>query len=755
MFGRVTLALLASASLLPVAAYAQDDTNTSATEEIVVTASKREELLREVPQSVTALTAQTLERTQVNGLTDYAPLVPGLVTTSTQPGQTELSLRGVNAGSLGASVGTYVDETPFGLSTAAGYGNFMAPDLDPFDIARIEVLRGPQGTLYGANTMGGLIKLITVDPDPRAFAGHVRVSGAATDGGDASYAARLSLNIPVGSQAALMLGGYSRHDGGYIDDPTRGAENINSADTTGWRAKFLLNATPDLTIRLSAMGQDIDSDGSSAVDYVTGFPVSPVHLAPLNGPLEQQHPYAEPLRTAYRIFNGTIDWDLGWATLTSASSYGRFDRRAITDYTGILGGPSGPILAPFGESSAYIDEHFTSDKFTQEVRLASPSSDQLEWMVGYFYTKESTEQQQAIRFGPPNGPLAIDILRGVTPGGGAGSVPFGPCGGCLGAATVVLTPHYEENAVFANATYHFTPQFDVSLGARYSSNDQRATQLGTGGLDSGANSSSDSATTYSFSPRWRPNDNLMLYARIATGFRPGGPNTVFAGVIPSTFDPDTLTSYEAGLKADLVPNVLRFDVSAFRVDWKDIQLLFLDSSGVGGTSNGGTARSQGVEWTATLTPLHGLTAVWTGAYTDAELTEAAPALYAADGAALPYVPKWATTLNVDYQWAAFGDATAYVGATARYIGERSSAYGALNFLLLGDPQVDLPSNTQVDLRAGVDFDRYGIEVFARNIGNEDAPLTFSGFTQTAPNALNGAATVPRPQTIGVELTARF
>jgi outer membrane receptor protein involved in Fe transport len=184
-------------------------------------------------------------------------------------------------------------------------------------------------------------------------------------------------------------------------------------------------------------------------------------------------------------------------------------------------------------------------------------------------------------------------------------------------------------------------------------------------------------------------------------------------------------------------------------------MLFLDPSGIGGTNNGGTARSQGVEWTATLTPADGLTAVWTGAYTEAELTEDAPALFATEGAALPNVPGWASTLNVDYEWNAFGGATAYVGGVVRYVGERSSNFGMINFLLLGDPQVELPSYTHVDLRAGVDFERFGVQLFAKNVGNDDSPLTFSNFTQVAPNALNGAANVPRPRTIGVELTARF
>src|SRR5262245_7257653 len=205
MIGRFALALAASASMLPMTAQAQEATTSS--EEIVVTAQKREELLRDVPQSVTAITADTLERLQANDFEDYAGHVPGLAVTGGQPGNSRVTLRGLNTGGVASTIGIYVDETPFGSSTSLVNAAELALDLDPFDVQRIEVLRGPQGTLYGANTLGGLIKFVTAAPAPGEFLGRVSASTETTEGGEQSWTGRAMVNIPLGDQAALRVSG--------------------------------------------------------------------------------------------------------------------------------------------------------------------------------------------------------------------------------------------------------------------------------------------------------------------------------------------------------------------------------------------------------------------------------------------------------------------------------------------------------------------------------------------------------------------
>ena len=349
MFGRWALALAASVSVLPLSAHAQD----TQTEEVVVTAQKREELLRNVPQSVTAITEETLERLQANDFTDYAGHVPGLAVTGGQPGNSRVTLRGLNTGGVASTVGIYVDETPFGSSTSLVNAAALALDLDPYDVTRIEVLRGPQGTLYGANTLGGLIKFVTAAPDPTEFSGRASGGYETTEGGDSSWSARAMVNVPLGDQAALRISGLRRSEGGYVDDPSRGVEDVNGVETSGWRAAFLLNATDDLAIRLSAQSQDIDSENSEAVAYFQ----SP--LEPVAGDTDQFSPFDVTSDVTYRILNGTIDWDLGWASLISSTSYSELEQFHLEDGTLAFGLPS------------FLVESIPQDKVTQEVRLAS------------------------------------------------------------------------------------------------------------------------------------------------------------------------------------------------------------------------------------------------------------------------------------------------------------------------------------------------------------------------------------------------
>ena len=709
MFARFALALVASASLLPMAAQAQDN---AADDEIVVTAQKREERLRDVPQSVTAVTAETLERLQANSFEDYVAHVPGLSAVTGQAGNTRLTLRGLNTGSVASSVGTYVDETPFGSSTSLVNAAQLALDLDPFDVQRIEVLRGPQGTLYGASTLGGLIKFVTTAPSPDAFEARARVSAEQTQDGDPSYAARAVMNMPLGDQAALRVSGIYRDQGGYVDDASRGENDINGVETRGVRAAFLLNATDTLTIRLSAHLQDVNSNAQDDIAYFQD------PLTPVGGDLDQVRAFSEVSNIDYRIYNATADWNLGFASLISSSSYSELDQYRESDGT-----------MAFGIAS-FLANDVTQEKFTQEVRLVSPSSDRFEWVLGAFYAREDGLIDQEIFFGTPPGTVS--------------------------GLTATIASEYEEIAAFGGITYKFTPQFDVSIGARYAENEQSVAQGGTA-VSTGGEDSTDDAVTYSVAPRYRVNDNTMIYARVASGYRPGGPNILgVPSVIPATFDPDETVNYELGVKTDLFSGLLRLDAAVFHIDWTDIQLLVFDGV-VSGNSNGSSAESEGVEWSATLSPNDGLTLVWSGAYTDARLTgDTDPIVVGgASGDPLPYSPEWSSTLDVNYEWTLSGDHTAYVGGAWRYVGEQSSGFPGTGGFLYGAQQIELPSYNAFDLRGGVEFDHVAVEFFARNVGDERAVTSFGGFGATLPDAPNGAANVIRPRTIGVSLSTRF
>ena len=710
---RSALTLLASASALSVPSLSTaQEVRVQGLEEIIVTAQKREERLRDVPQSVTAITAQSLERLQVNDFSDYVTRVPGLTADTSQPGSTRLTLRGLNAGGVASTIGTYVDETPFGSSSGLANGAVLAPDLDPFDVERIEVLRGPQGTLYGASTLGGLLKFVTRAPSPDELEFRVQATGESTEDGDESWGARALANVPLGSKAALRVSGWARSQGGFIDDPGRDAEDVNGVDTTGGRASFLVEATDDLSIRLSATIQDIESEAPNTANYF------PEPFEPVAGDFDQFRGFPEKNDVTYDIYNGTIDWDLGWASLLSSTSYSELDQDNVQEGTAAVG-----LLS-------YLANGMTQEKFTQELRLASPATKHLEWLVGLFYTDEDASLFQQLFLSPPPG----------TP------PPF---------VTIGLDSEYEEKAAFGTVTYYFTERFDVAAGVRYSENEQTAVQ--SSNLTTiGSQDADDSVTTYSLAPRWRVSDDTMLYARVATGYRPGGPNVLTAQgstVVLPTYNSDEATNYELGIKTDLFDGELRLDAAVFFIDWEDIQLLVtdvVDDVPVSGNGNGGTAESQGVEWAATWLPSDHLTIQWTGAYTEAELTsDTDPAVGGLDGDPLPFAPEWSTAIDIDYEWEVFTDATAYVGGGWRFIDEL-----ATNF----DPQVELPSYDVIDLRAGVDFERFSVELFAKNVTDEYALVSFGGFPitpQMTPGLLNGAAAVLRPRTIGLVLSTRF
>lgn len=715
MLNRLALALAASASLLPLTAHAQT-ANTE--EEIVITANRRgEELLREVPQSVTAITAETLGRTQANSMTDYVGRIPGMSIAGGRLGNERITLRGLNAGGVGATVGTYIDETPFGSSTGLANGGVLALDVDPFDVQRVEVLRGPQGTLYGASALGGVIRMITVDPQDEF---QLRLQGTAetTHDGEPSYGARALVNVPLGERAGVRLSAWQRSEGGYIDDSSRGVEDINSGETSGLRAKFMFEPTDNLTIRLTGMTQTIENDADSSVGYF------PVPFEPVSGELDQTRNFSEPGEVTYDILNGTVDWDMGWASLSSSTSLNQLNQSRTDDSSLAFGIPS------------YLENDMEQEKFTQEFRLTSADSDRFEWLVGLFYTDEEATLFQEVYLNTPPGPFSgIDLSLAST---------------------------YEETAAFANGTLYLSPQFDISAGVRYSTNEQFVDQGGTGAPPN-TETSEDEVFTWSLSPRWRISDNTMIYGRVATGYRPGGPNVLGVfGTIDPTYDPDTATNYEIGVKSDIVDGVFRVDAALFRIDWDDIQLLIFDGV-VSGNGNGGTATSEGLEFSATLTPNAGLTLMWSGAITDARLTSdtdpvGGPVVVGGlDGDALPGVAEWTSTVDAEYEFTAFGGHDSYVGGTWRYVGERMGGFSTDLDADFGIRQLELPSYNVVDLRSGVDFGHFTAELFVKNVLDDRSAIDFGGYGTTAPSSpdLNGSSSVLRPRTIGISLSAEF
>jgi iron complex outermembrane recepter protein len=697
---------------------------------IVVTAEKKEEKLQDVPMSITALGGKSLDNLQYRSFSDYAAMVPGLSITSSQPGYTNLSLRGQNAGGVGSTVAVYLDESPFGSSSALLNGSILSGDFDTWDLQRVEVLRGPQGTLYGANSEGGLLKFVTAPPVLGTFSGAAEVTGESVDHGGSGGDIRAVLNLPLGDKVALRVGGFKQDVAGWVDDPSRNKVDENDGHKYGGRVSLLAEPIDSLTIRLTASSQQSDYNGTPGVD------TSNATLRPAVGDLQQERYIAEPSSFQYKNYNATINWDAGLFSILSTTSYGILNSDAISDASNVALAPGVTYSDLLGGLGASLDNLVDLKKFTQEVRVSSPATNFIEWQAGAYFTREQGHLFQHLN------PLSIPSGASLV-----GSV------GTLEIAT--LDSIYKETSGFGNVTVHILPQFDIQAGGRYSKNEQVATESLTGLLATPpqefSTPSSGHVWTYSVAPRWHIDADNMLYFRWATGWRPGGPNAlppIAPPDVPREYGADKTNNLELGIKSTLLSGLLSIDAAVFHVDWTNIQLLEqVDNTGING--NGGKAKSQGFEWTVGYVPVHGLTMQWTGAYTDAKLTTDAPGVNGVTGDPLPYAPKWSTSLDSEYTAPAFADYKYFVGATWSYVGARSTVFGSDETMLL---QVRLPGYNTYGARAGFDNDRWRWTVYGKNLSDSRG---ISNYTSSGAPGLNGSASIIQPLTFGVTLSTRF
>lgn len=717
--------------------------NNERPDDIIITAQKREQTLRDVPQSVSVVSQAVLERQQAASFQDYVALIPGLSLQQPAPGNARLVLRGVNTGGVSATVAVYVDDVPFGSSSGLVNGSGLAADLDAFDVARIEVLRGPQGTLYGASSLGGVLKFVTNAPDTKALVLRARGGVETTRGGEVSYNGAAVVNLPLGDTFAIRATGHYRKVGGYADSiGTAGSlvkNDINGATVYGGRVSALFTPTSSLSIQLTANIQKIDAQSPSGIE------TDPITYQPLYGRLTRSVYAPERNLTDYRIYSGNIGLDLGFAKLTSVSSYATLDRRFLQDetYYGRSIGFDAAFCTTLPNCNIVKRQQNRVRKFTEELRLSSNGKSAIDWLIGGYYTRET---------GLISGFLGTDDP--VT------HQPAGP--GAL-LQTTGLDSVYREYAAFANATWHLTDRFDVTVGGRYARNSQDGQQtnvtLGTV-FPFAPLKSAENVFTYSVAPRFELSKHVALYARVAKGYRPGGPNVVsipFVPGTPLTYKSDSTVNYEAGIKADTLGGALSVDLSGFRIDWSRIQ-LYQNVNNAGVNTNGGKAVSQGFEATITARPTVGLVFAANAAYTDAHLTQDTDLTYVGGhkGEALPYTPRVAVSVNGDYEWRLGGTAKAFVGGTVRLVGEQITDYDPA-FRAATGHQRRIPSYQAVDLRAGIEFGKASFEIYVRNLTDTRGVIDVSGIGGGLGSVPNGAVSTSfiRPRTIGLSLTVGY
>jgi len=706
-------------------------------EEIVVSAEKREERLQDVPIPVTALTGEVLLQSNLLRLQDYYSQVPGLSLNSNPfLGGADLSIRGIpSSGSGEAAVGVLVDDVPFG-TPLGGIGPGQ-PDIDPGDLARVEVLRGPQGTLYGVSSVGGLLKFVTVDPSTEKFSGRVQFGTSSLfNGVSPGYNVRAAVNVPVNDTVGIRASVFSTQDPGYIDNIETGEHGVNRRTSDGGRLALLWKPSETLSLKLSALVQDSKRDGAEVTAIGPGF-----------GDLQTRAiPNTQIVEAKTQAYSATLKADFGSVQLTSLTGYNVYHLYSYHDQTRLLDGywdaTANEYLNTTGPGSAVADSPNIRN-FSQELRLSVPLADRITWLLGGFYAHEKA--------------ILLEQDFGANPRTGAHTADY-----FLGS---LYTKKYEEYALFTDITYRVTDRFDVQLGGRKSESRQVFATDWSGpaaapfGLVSSPDiHAKDSPFTYLFTPRFKLTPDAIVYARFASGYRPGGTNTTcgFAGV-SCAYGPEKTENYELGFKGDFLDRTLSFDTSIFRINWKDIQ-VGLTATGPGGESanyqtNAGTAKSQGVELSMQARPIEGLTVAAWGTWTDAIYTAKLPpsaALYAgAPGDRLPYVSRFSGNLSVDQEFVVSGPLTAFIGAALSYVGDR---LGGLQ--PVGLDRARFPGYAQVDSHGGLKYGAWTITAFVNNLTDKRGLLAGGidyQYAYTDPNTY----TVTQPRTFGLSVTRTF
>jgi len=716
--------------------------NSATLEEIIVTAEKRAERLVDVPAVITAVSASDLADQNVEKIFDYYSRIPGL---SFNGNKTySLSLRGITTGgATNPTLAILVDDIQFGSSTAAGLGNSVFPDFDPGMLERIEVLHGPQGTLYGAASLGGLIKYVTREPNTEKFSGRVEAGFESVKGGDMGWTTRGSVNIPlVTDKIALSASGFTRWDPGWLDNIATGVQgdDVNRVHTYGYHTALLIEPIDELAITLSALQQKRHGYFANSVQVHMeddNVPGSLPTFVPKYGENTISTGRTSDLGTQ-QLYSARVVWDVGGIQFTSLTSWGKSEGTNFQDVSTVFTFLP-PIYGIPGQGTVFIDDAADTRKITQEFRV-SGKLDQLDWRAGLYYTREYGSVDQSLTLFESGALFATPYI---------GSIP----------------DYYKERAAFADATYHITSEWDLQAGVRYAKNDQiiggNTVVDGTAQRVFGPSSvtpnivSNDNSTTWEVSPIYHFSRDVMAYGRVATGYRPGGPN----GILPNTplsFAPDKVIDYEIGFKGIVPDHTFSWDAALFQINWSHVQLQDTNSdSELTFTTNGGTARSRGLELSVGWRPYKGLNIAATTTLMDAVLTEDLPVIEGADGLIghsgdrLPASARFSSNLDIQQDFPLRESLMGYVGANWSYIGARPSEFVNSS---TDASRFNWPSYNLLDLRTGLTFqDTWHLNVFVRNITDKNGVVQANNRNGTSVPLVNFL----QPRTIGMSVAKDF
>ena len=754
--------------------------DTSGIEEIVVTANKlNSQKVLDIPLSIQAISGDTLQAGNVSGIMDIAGQIPGLSIQDLGPGDKKYVIRGINS-TGDATTGVYYGEAVVSGSNADDGGGFE-PDIRLYDMDHIEVLRGPQGTLYGASSMSGTIRFIPKSPDLNNLGGYLTLEGSQTEHASGNYNFNGAVNLPIiDGVLALRMVGWKLYDSGYINQIRVGegvtglvnvgtAANPNYQSTTipgvgfvkgvnddevgGGRATIRFQPTENLTIDATYTAQTETSGGSSrytpaGVAAFSGGPIAPVQGCDLCNTDVTISPWSDNIK----VFGLTVAYKTALGTVTGTTN--QFNR--TTDFTF----DSTPVLVSFDVPvPAETLEPRTRKVNSSEVRFASDLPSPVNFVAGVY--REHETQNLAVQVittganGLVTGPFSTLTSADALDFPGVGNTFFG------------RTDSREDTqyAGFGEATWKITDAWTAVAGIRYFTETLNGVQTQThpfGGFPGAPNlvpivdpEETFNKVTWKANLSYKFSEQLLGYGTVSTGFRSGGLNAVSEPFepIPSAYSPDSLTNFELGAKGRLFDGMFDYQADVYFIKWDNIQVQETTADGAFVyQGNAGTAHSKGVEFEFTAHPIQYFSVSFAGSYQDTYLTEGAtPAQYALNptlgrtGDAIPNVPKFQLNLGLNYTAPLTGTWQGVAAADVTYR-DAENAYFASN----AQYNIDLAPYTLLNLRLGVINGPWTANLFARNLTDKRAEVSAINSSQD-PDAL---LTV-RPRTIGVNLTRKF
>lgn len=691
----------------------RDESMIDVVDMIVVTATKRPAEAYGLPVAVSVLGEEALSRSGARGANDISPRIAGVAFTNLGTSRNKIFVRGLSDGPFAdrtqSTVGVYLDETPVIL-------NDTNPDLRLLDMQRVEIVRGPQGSLYGGGAIGGLFRMITVKPDLEDFSGRINASGAATQSGGPGGSIDGIVNLPlIENEFAVRAVGYYEKPAGYIKDIGLGQDNVNSSNIFGGRVAARWALSGHWALDAQYARQRVSLDGAQ-------------YVFPSLGGLTRETFRAEPHNDEFDLANVTVTGAVGRVTVTSSTSYVWRTIDDASDATIAI-----PLILPATSGEGVFKTEDRISSLTHESRMTSANDGDWKWLVGAFYSNRN--EQLGSR-------LTVDTASQTI-------IPF----------VSDRSDQIAEVALFGEATYSFSEAIALTIGARLSNTSYEVNVASSGLVQLGNPLIDIKNTIFGVSPKiaatYEIQPNFLTYAQVSHGSRIGGVNVstpLGAFVDPdsdantTTFEPDSLWNFELGAKSNWLNGDLDVNLSAFYVIWNDVQTDQFLSSGFSFIANAGRARNYGFELESAYRPTENLEIAAALFWNSPELREANAFLGAAKGNALPNIAELSAGLTLSYQTPIVGRWSALATGGINYVGKSYLTFQNGVAAPMGD-------FAKADIRLSVMRDRFEAGVYAENLTNERGntfsfgnPFSFGARPQETPL---------RPRTFGVFVRKDF